>query len=314
MTPTKEKEGVSPEIEASPISQAFKINTLEKHLILAQKNLEQQKKAVLVELEQVPKEEESSEDQKSRRVLLVAEMARLDQELNTVRNGTIAEYLLLDKSIGAKHLADLESMKKAASVFSRVKVIHKGTDEVPSMNRCYEAFHHFSDLQASVQNSFPGFDCVLKVSGTDDIVASQSELLFAYMDKSQEAPVLLLELRLSKSVKKRKRSQEDIQFPDADNVSATKREGPWENGEIELFKAGVKEYGWGKWNRISQFIESRNPTQVRNFSTTVIGRRIRPSRVLTKGYLSLAAGFQVVAEELRANNPADLSEEDYISD
>ncbi|KAI8891809.1 hypothetical protein BC833DRAFT_626447 [Globomyces pollinis-pini] len=103
----------------------------------------------------------------------------------------------------------------------------------------------------------------------------------------------------SKSVKKRKR-REDVLFPNADNISATKRDGPWENGEIELFKAG--EYGWGKWNLISQYIESRNSTQVRNFSTTVIGRRIRPSRVLTKGYLSLAAGFQVVAEELRANN------------
>jgi hypothetical protein len=164
-----------------------------------------------------------------------------------VRNGKIAEYISLDKSIGAKHLADLESMKKAASTFTRVKVnycfnnkvIHKGTDEVPPMNRCYEAFHYFSDLQTSVQNSFPGFDCILKVSGTDDIVASQSELLFAYMDKVQEAPVLLLELGISKSVKKRKK-RDDVLFPNADNISATKRDGPWENGEIELFKAGVK--------------------------------------------------------------------------
>lgn len=175
---------------------------------------------------------------------MVAEIARLDQDLNTVRNGKIAEYISLDKSI---HLADLESMKKAASTFTRVKVnysfnnkvIHKGTDEVPPMNRCYEAFHYFSDLQTSVQNSFPGFDCILKVSGTDDIVASQSELLFAYMDKFQEAPVLLLELGISKSVKKRKR-RDDVLFPNADNISATKRDGPWENGEIELFKAGVK--------------------------------------------------------------------------
>ena len=215
----------------------------------------------------------------------------------------------LDKSIGTKQLADLESMKKAASTFTRAKVIHKGTEKVPAMNRCYEAFYYFSDLQVSVQNSFPGFDCVLKLSGTDDIVASQSELLFAYMDKVQDASVLLLELGLSKSVKKRKR-RHDILFPNADNFSATTRDGPWENGGIELFKARIKEYVWGKWNQISQFIESRNSMQVPNFSTTVIGHRIRPSRV---GYLSLAAGMQVVAEELRTNNAADLSEEDYIS-
>lgn len=52
-------------------------------------------------------------------------------------------------------------------------------------------------------------------------------------------------------------------------------------------------------------METRDPTQVKNFSTTVIGRRIIPSRVLTKGYLCLAAGIQVVAEELRAHNPGE---------
>ena len=61
-------------------------------------------------------------DQISKRGFLVAEIARLDQDLNTVRNGKIAEYISLDKSIGAKQLADLESMKKAASAFTRVKV------------------------------------------------------------------------------------------------------------------------------------------------------------------------------------------------
>jgi hypothetical protein len=192
ITPTKQKEGVN---SASPLSQAFKINNLEKHLFVTQNTLEQQKKALSVELEQLPTEEKSNEDQISRRVSLLTEIARLDQELNTDRNGNIAEYISLDKSIGAKQLADLESMKKAASIFTRVKVIHKGTEKVPAMNRCYEAFHYFSDLQVSVQNSFPGFDCVLKLSGTDDIVASQSELLFAYVDKVQDAPPLYCYLK-----------------------------------------------------------------------------------------------------------------------
>ncbi len=47
-----------------------------------------------------------------------------------------------------------------------------------------------------------------------------------------------------------------------------------------------------------------------------MGLRHKPSRILTKGYLSLAAGFQVVAEELRANNPVglDLETNDESSD
>jgi hypothetical protein len=105
------------------------------------------------------------------------------------------------------------------------------------MNRSFDAYRHFTDLHASVQNSFPGFDTLLKVAGTEDVVASQEELFFAYTDKAAEAPVLLLDLVLSKSiVKKRKRTEVE----GAAEIAVTKRAGPWKNGEIEMFKAGVK--------------------------------------------------------------------------
>jgi hypothetical protein len=110
------------------------------------------------------------------------------------------------------------------------------------MNRCFGVFHYFTDLQNSVEDCFPGYDCLLKISGTDDLVASQEELRFAYIDKAQDGPVLNLDLRLSKSLaKKRKRVEEEkIPHQSMDNVSVTKRGGPWKNGEIELFKGGVK--------------------------------------------------------------------------
>lgn len=180
-----------------------------------------------------------------------AQLISLEKEKEAQRHEKIAEYLILDKSIGSKHLDALKSMKKVSSGFERVKVIanffiikviHKGNDEVPAMNRCFGAFHYFSDLQTSIEDCFPGYDCLLKVSGTDDIVASQDELIFAYTDRAQEAPVLNLDLRLSKSlVKKRKRLEKDI-LPHQvmDTISVTKRGGPWKNGEIELFKSGVK--------------------------------------------------------------------------
>jgi hypothetical protein len=56
-------------------------------------------------------------------------------------------------------------------------------------------------------------------------------------------------------------------------------------------------------------METRDPTQVRKFSNTVVGLRNKPCRVLTKGYLNLAAGIQVVAEELRANSHSQVEEE-----
>jgi hypothetical protein len=106
------------------------------------------------------------------------------------------------------------------------------------MNRSFEAVHYFSELQATALNCFPGFDIILKIPGTDDIVASQEELYFAYCDKADEAPVLKLDLVLSKTLTK-KRKQRDDSVQDAE-VTANRRSGPWKNGEIELFKAGVK--------------------------------------------------------------------------
>ena len=106
------------------------------------------------------------------------------------------------------------------------------------MNRSFEAVHYFSELQTIVQNCFPGFDIMLKLPGTDDIVASQEELFFAYCDKAEEAPVLKLDLFLSKSLSKKRKQRDDL-VPEAE-VVANRRIGPWKNGEIELFKAGVK--------------------------------------------------------------------------
>ena len=60
-TPTKQKEEISNDNEASPLNQAFKINNLEKQFFVAQKNLEQQKTVALLELEQLPTEEQSNE-------------------------------------------------------------------------------------------------------------------------------------------------------------------------------------------------------------------------------------------------------------
>ena len=62
-------------------------------------------------------------------------------------------------------------------------------------------------------------------------------------------------------------------------------------------------------------IETRDLNQVRKFADTVVGRRFKPTRVLSKGYLNLAAGIKVVAEELQAHNRTDaLGENEYESE
>jgi hypothetical protein len=66
------------------------------------------------------------------------------------------------------------------------------------------------------------------------------ELYFAYLEKLEEAPILILELQLAKRADaKRKRGVHHETVPTLDN-SVSRRTGPWKNGEIEIFKAGVK--------------------------------------------------------------------------
>jgi hypothetical protein len=80
----------------------------------------------------------------------------------------------------------------------------------------------------------------LKLPDTPDIIGSQEELCFAYLEKVEEAPILNLELQLVKRVNsKRKRVVDQEDLPNLD-ISVSRRTGTWKNGEVELFKAGVK--------------------------------------------------------------------------
>ena len=49
ITPTKQMEGIDPRNEAYPLSRAFKINNLERYLLVAQNNLKQQKQFMSVQ-------------------------------------------------------------------------------------------------------------------------------------------------------------------------------------------------------------------------------------------------------------------------
>lgn len=119
--------------------------------------------------------------------------------------------------------------------------MHEACDGMPSINRSYQPYLYFSDLQASVEAQFFGYQCVLNIPNTPDIVGSQEELLFAYLDHVEDAPILKLQVRLvaeATTTTSRKRDLKDI--VSSGEIAVSKRSGPWKNGEVELFRAGVK--------------------------------------------------------------------------
>jgi hypothetical protein len=113
---------------SSPRTIALSINQLEKGLSEALGVLFAQKQLLDNELYMLPLEEdqESDTDQvfenQSRREYLNSAIAKLETEMVNLRSVKIAEYIKLDGSIGTKHMADNEKMKKAALPYSKLKV------------------------------------------------------------------------------------------------------------------------------------------------------------------------------------------------
>ena len=211
----------------------------------------------------------------------------------------------LDEIIGEKNNEDLKLMEKEASRFQRLVVsFEKSTDfpELPPSKRSLKPVQVFSELQSMVENFYPGFSAVLVKPGTQEIIGSQDELLFAYQD-ALEGKVLNLELNLYKqSSKKRKHPAE------SDFVAPTFRhEGPWSNGEIELFKMGVDQFGWKKWKNIAGVVGTRDREQVRQFASTpkgikiafILGLRFKKTLSITPGLLDLAEGMKIVAQSFQ---------------
>jgi hypothetical protein len=121
-------------------------------------------------------------------------------------------------------------MEKESSRFQRIVVSFESSLDFPQLPpsiRTLKPLIFFSEIQALVENYYPGFNVVLMKPGTVEIVGSQEELLFAYQDVS-EGKVLYLDLNLSSASLKRKADYE------SDETEC--RQGPWSNSEIESFK------------------------------------------------------------------------------
>jgi hypothetical protein len=109
-----------------------------------------------------------------------------------------------------------------------------------------------------------------------------------------EQNVLTLNLKLV-SVKKRNSREESDEDVDDNFV---RHAGKWSNSEIQLFQAGVEQYGWGEWAKIAQTIQTRDRIQVRSFSLNQRAKKFKSSVSLVPALTDLAEGFKVVARGL----------------
>lgn len=141
--------------------------------------------------------------------------------------------------------------------------------------RSIKPVRYYSDLQAQVENYHPGFTCVLSKVNSTEIVGSQFELICAYKDCSDD--VLILNLNLErKEVTTLKRTIDESDETVEQDVFL-RRTGRWLNSEVELFQAGVLQYGWGEWAKIADYIQTRDRIQVCKFSLNQRAKKVDES-------------------------------------
>jgi hypothetical protein len=105
--------------------------------------------------------------------------------------------------------------------------------------------------------------------------------------------VLILNLKLSAITKRAHDESEDE--VDANFVHHA---GKWSNSEVQLFQAGVEQYGWGEWAKIASTIQTRDREQARTFSMNQRAKKFKSSVSLIPALTDLAEGLKVVARGL----------------
>jgi hypothetical protein len=201
----------------------------------------------------------------------------------------------LDAEISSRQADEMNEMETQVTSFRRI-VVDLDSGKIV---RTLKPARYFADLQSQIEAFHPGYNVVMTVPGTSQVVGSQFELLCAYQDSHDKE---VLNLNLNINPRKRHHDQEDAP-PDSlsdteDYPSFVRHVGPWSSTEIQLFQSGVEQYGWGEWAKIASVIQTRDRNQVRRFSINQRAKKFKSSASLVPALTDLAEGFRVVARGL----------------
>lgn len=142
----------------------------------------------------------------------------------------------------------------------------------PGLIRTLPPCRYYSDLQSIVETFHPGYSCILSVPNTKEIVGSQFELLCAYQDCTKDILTLNLMLLKTESATLKRPIDELDETVEQDVI--IRHGGRWLNSEVELFHAGVLQYGWGEWAKIADYIQTRDRIQVCKFSLNQRAKKV----------------------------------------
>lgn len=281
----------------SPRSLALERNDMEREYIDATNRMN----SIILEKEyQVKHWQQNSQNPNETLESLMSELDGLKKELADHHALKHQEALDLDMAIGLQQSQELEEIKQVSARFKRIVVALVPGD----LQRILKPVCYYCDLQSQLESIHPGFNVALSVPGTSQVVGSQFELMCAYQDT--EGDILHLNLNLTPITPKKKRDLDASE--NGDEEIFIRHAGRWSNAEIQLFQAGVQQYGWGQWSKIASTIETRDRDQVRKFSLNQKAKKFKSSVSLIPIITDLANGFKVVAHALEIEIGDDQEE------
>lgn len=302
---------LAPRRPKSPRSLAFQIKDLEQEYSLLICDLTRQIEKKECELKQLPLNDSVDDDQfDAISNQLEAEIKAYKSKISYFEEECANAVSILNTQIENSRQGEMDTMDKALQSIERI-IISLPSEKI---RRTLQPFRYFSDLQASIETLHRGFTAVLTVEGTEMIVGSQFELLSAYKDT--EGDILTLELSLlpaKPNVSSAKRHSDFLDEDAQENDNAVlpgRLTGKWTPAEMQLFEAGVNQFGWGEWAQISSVIQTRDRTQVRKYSERLTAKRHKRSESVLSvipALNNLAEGFNMVVRGIddQLNNNAE---------
>ena len=196
-----------------------------------------------------------SYDQKKRELL---ESIRMEKEaIGAIEQRKSEKLGKITKQLQEQDVQEQKKMADASLRFGSIVL------RDPLEERSLKTFTSFGDLWTRVEQLYPAQDVRLYRSGTKAVVGSQFELLAAYVNAPMDATELVLDVKIgSKKRKAEEAGMDDSAVLPPGSVNT----GPWNELEVELFKAGLDQCGWGSWVDVANLVRTRSAEQCYDFS------------------------------------------------
>jgi hypothetical protein len=208
-----------------------------------------------------------------------------------------------DAEQSAQEITKQQQIEMAQHLKSMKRIIIEADLQSTNKKRAIRPVSTYADLVSQIECMFPACKLVSLDTAAGFQIGSQDELIFAYEDCIKEGNFSLA-IR-AQFRKKAIQSEMILETEPAVSNSPVRRKqikhvGKWEFSEILLYQQAVKLFGEKKWQRIAEYVGTRDEKQVKNFAETHLAKRF----VIAQTDLSRFSFQETYSEAIRGLSTA----------